>query len=143
MSHFRILKGICRKINGLLSNFIWGQRSNEKKIKWVAWNRMCNSKMKGGLGFRNIKCFNLTLLANAAWRLIQNSNILWGRILKQIYYPQSRFLETSLGSKPSWAWRSLLDGRDLLSKGLIWRIGNGKILIFGMMCGSQISWKVE
>nr|DAD29387.1 TPA_asm: hypothetical protein HUJ06_030855 [Nelumbo nucifera] len=64
----------------------------------------------------------------------------------QIYFPHSRFLEASLGSKPSWALRSLLDGRALLCKGLIWRIGNGltaRKLTFGMMCGSQIFWKVE
>lgn len=31
-----------------------------------------------------------------------------------------------MGNKPSYVWRSLLEGRKLLSKGLFWRIGNRK-----------------
>ncbi|CAG7906352.1 unnamed protein product, partial [Brassica rapa] len=35
-------------------------------------------------------------------------------------------LQSSLGSRPSYAWRSILHGRELLSKGLIRDIGNGR-----------------
>lgn len=35
-------------------------------------------------------------------------------------------MQAKLGRKPSYLWRSLLAERDLLSKGLIWRIGNGR-----------------
>lgn len=34
-------------------------------------------------------------------------------------------MDSSLGSRPSFAWRSLLHGRELLQQGLVTRIGNG------------------
>ena len=34
-------------------------------------------------------------------------------------------MESSLGSRPSFAWRSLLHGREPLQQGLVTRIGNG------------------
>jgi hypothetical protein len=48
------------------------------------------------------------------------------QILRAKYYPHSSFLEAQLGSKPSFVWRSLFNSRDLLLKGLIWRVGNGQ-----------------
>lgn len=35
-------------------------------------------------------------------------------------------MEAKLGYNPSFVWRSLLDGRELLDTRLIWCIGNGK-----------------
>ena len=35
-----------------------------------------------------------------------------------------------VGNNPSWAWRSLLEGRKVIEKGLKWKIGRGdKIVI--------------
>jgi hypothetical protein len=35
-------------------------------------------------------------------------------------------MEVALCKRPSYAWRSILSSRDLLSEGLIWKIGDGK-----------------
>lgn len=35
-------------------------------------------------------------------------------------------MKANLGSKPSFSWRSMLAGRELLEAGMIWRIGDGK-----------------
>lgn len=39
-------------------------------------------KNGGGMGFRNLKEFNLPLLAKQCWRLIHDPTLLWARILK-------------------------------------------------------------
>jgi hypothetical protein len=36
-----------------------------------------------------------------------------------------QFLDSNLGKRPSFAWRSIHSSRDLIMEGLIWRIGNG------------------
>lgn len=51
---FLLPKGLYDELEGLMRNFWWGQRQHNTKIAWVAWNKMCKSKLKGGMGFRNL-----------------------------------------------------------------------------------------
>lgn len=85
---------------------------------------MTRPKYLGGLGFRDFELFKLALLARQAWRILQEPESLSARILKASYYPDTNFLNTELGSKPSQIWRAILEGKDILKQGLIRRIGN-------------------
>ncbi|XP_028790547.1 uncharacterized protein LOC114746497 [Neltuma alba] len=83
------------------------------------------------MGFRDLEVFNKALLAKTAWRLIQNLDDLWCRILKGVYFPKSDFLKARKGSKASWAWTSILEGREVLKEDLCWKIVNGgKVRVF-------------
>jgi ribonuclease HI len=87
---------------------------------------MGQPKMKGGLGFRELESFNLAMLAKQGWRLLTNPESMVAQIMKAKYYPQHSFLEANLGTRPSFAWRSIWNSRTLLKEGLIWRVGNGE-----------------
>lgn len=87
---------------------------------------MCQAKSRGGLGFRDLICFNQALVAKQGWRIIQNPNSLVAKVLKARYFKNVNFLKAKLGSKPSLIWRSILWGRQIINKGLRWRIGDGK-----------------
>jgi hypothetical protein len=116
----------------LMSKFWWGHMENVDRMVWMAWKGLGRSKNSGGLGFRDIESFNLALLAKQGWRLIQNPGSLAARVLKEKYYPEKSFLEASLGSRPSYIWRSLWAAKPLLQEGLIWKVGDGtKINIWG------------
>jgi hypothetical protein len=84
---------------------------------------MGRSKFKGGLGFRDLECFNLAMLAKQGWRLFHFRDSLAARVLK--YFPQSSFLEARVGPRASFAWRSLCNSRALLEEGMVWRVGDG------------------
>jgi hypothetical protein len=89
-------------------------------------------KDHGGLGFRDLVSFNTALLAKQGWRPLKSPNSLSARIIKAKYFPNGSFLKEKLGSKPSFAWRSIYRARDLLEAGLFWRIGNIKdVCIWG------------
>ncbi|GKA89233.1 reverse transcriptase [Tanacetum coccineum] len=104
-----------------LFSFILEKYSHEQHIHWLSWDRISHTKDQGGLGFRDLHCFNLALLAKQGWRLIVNPGSFWARVLKGIYFPHSNFLTASKGSHPSWLWQSLIKGRDLLLHGVRWQ----------------------
>lgn len=82
-------------------------------------------KSSGGIGFRDFKSFNRALLAKQAWRLLKDPSSLWASILKARYFPNVYFLSAKKGHRASWFSCSILEGRDLLERSLVWRIGSG------------------
>jgi hypothetical protein len=126
MSVFMLPKALCSEINSLMAKFYWGHKENYKRIHWMSWNKLSLSKSQGGMGFRDLSCFNKALLAKQVWRLWKSPDSLIGKIMKAKYYSDCTVLEAPLGSKPSFAWRSIQGSCDLLREGLVWRVGNGK-----------------
>ena len=125
ISLFKLPKGLCNDINSIIARYWWGQTGNENKIHWINWRRLCETKKKGGMGFRDINTFNLAMLAKQAWRLVHRQNSLFFRVYKTRYFPEISFLEAKLGSNPSYVWRSLLQARDVLLEGSTWKVGSG------------------
>lgn len=68
MSCFRIPKGVCDEIYKVLARFWWSGAQGKRGVHWGAWHRLTNHKREGGLGFRELTCFNLALLGG--WRLL-------------------------------------------------------------------------
>lgn len=63
MSVFRIPKTLIRDINSMLSRFWWSFKENTHKITWMDWKGLGRKKEMGGMGFRELECFNMALLA--------------------------------------------------------------------------------
>jgi hypothetical protein len=97
---------------------------------------MSTSKFKGGVGFRDLVVFNKALLAKQGCRILSNPDSLVAMILKEKYFPTEKFIEAKVGYRPSYAWRSICQTREVLKVGVGWRMGNGEILDFGVMLGS-------
>lgn len=107
-------------------SFFWGQKKDEKKMIWVAWSKLYNSKMEGGLGMRNLSSFNCALLGKQAWRLIKYPLSLVAKILKQKYYPSCSFMDAKVGPLASYTWRSITSARKLIARGLKCVVGDGR-----------------
>ena len=76
------------------------------------------------MGLRDMEAFNYALLAKQGWRLMQNPNSLVARVLKVKYFHDSTFLQAKLGTRPSYMWRSIWEGKKILQMGRRWRVGN-------------------
>ena len=63
MNCFKLPESLCNELNTKMRNFWWGQRDKERKMAWIAWEKMCTPKNEGGMGFKDLKTFNLALLA--------------------------------------------------------------------------------
>lgn len=86
---------------------------------------MCRPKIEGGLGFRDLKIFNTSLLAKQLWRILCNQLSLLARSLKARYFPSSSIWETRVGIHPSYAWRSIWGSRSTLERGVRWKVSDG------------------
>ena len=95
-------------------------------MHWISWETLTQSKKDGGLGFRDIHTFNLSMLAKQGWRLLQNPDSLCAQVLKAKYFPAGNVLEAKCCSGASYTWRSIHRGLQVLRNGMIWRIGNGR-----------------
>lgn len=52
MSCFRLPKLVCKKLTSAISNFLWNAQEDNKKMHWVAWEKLCMAKRHESLGFR-------------------------------------------------------------------------------------------
>jgi hypothetical protein len=126
MSVFLLPKTLCHDINSMMSKFWWEHKENDTKMVWMSWERLGRTNERGGMGFRDLESFNLALLAKQGWRLIHSSNSLVSRVFKEKYYPNGSFQTSTLGRRPSYAWRSIWASRRLLQEGMRWRVDDGK-----------------
>lgn len=128
MSCFLIPQYSINRLSRCVANFWWGQKGEENRIHWHSWDTLCKSKDFGGLGLRDFDCFNKALLAKQGWRLLNCPNSLFGRVLKARYFSRCTFLNAKTGYRPSYTWRSILQGQEILRKGLAWVVRNGHIV---------------
>ncbi|CAL8993020.1 unnamed protein product, partial [Prunus brigantina] len=126
MSCFKLPVSLCLDIESEIARFWWKNGKDRKPIHWVGWKQLSMLKKDGGLGFIDLVCFNLAILAKVGWRILGQPQSLLGRVLHDKYHPGVGFLEARLGRKVSWGWRRLLQGRRILVAGLRWRVGNGE-----------------
>ncbi|KAA3456600.1 reverse transcriptase [Gossypium australe] len=126
MSCFLLPNSLCKKMEGIFANFWWQKGKGKKGIHWCQWSHLCRPKNEGGLGFRNMAQFNTTLLAKQGWRFLENPNSLVSQVFKAKYFLKSDFLNSQLGNRNSYAWRSIWATRGILEKGMIWKVGMGE-----------------
>ena len=127
MSCFKLPITLCHDIEALIRRFFWGQRGDSRKVHWVRWEELCKPKEQGGMGFKDLSRFNDVLLAKQTWRFLHDKSSLFYRIFKARFFPNCSIMEATCPSSASYAWKSIIKGRDMIKRGAIWRIGDGKL----------------
>jgi len=125
MSCFLLSKTTYKKMRSPIANYWWGSSVDSKRMHWLKWDRLTYPKPLGGMGFRDMRNFNLAMLGKQGWRLLTKPDSLCARVLKGRYYHDGNFLTSTRKKHASQTWRSILAGHDVLMKGLIRRIGSG------------------
>ncbi|KAF5454906.1 hypothetical protein F2P56_024537 [Juglans regia] len=77
MSCFKLPSKLCTDLEKLMARFGWGQKQEERKVHWVNWTKVCDSKYYGGLGFKELGNFNMASLAKQGCRLLQDKESLF------------------------------------------------------------------
>ncbi|KAL0409703.1 UNVERIFIED_CONTAM: putative mitochondrial protein [Sesamum radiatum] len=102
MSIFKIPDSILRSIQSSIADFWWHNR-HQRKIHWIAWDRICKPKKEDGIGFGDLLAFNKAMLAKQLWRIFSNPTSLAAKLLKARYSPNTSILEAKIGYRPFYA----------------------------------------
>ena len=90
----------------------------------MKWSKLCKPKSEGGMGFRELEKFNEAMLAKQIWRLASNQDSLFYKFFKAKFFPNGSIFDAK-EKNGSYAWRSILKGREVIMRGMRWRIGDG------------------
>ncbi|KAL0433824.1 UNVERIFIED_CONTAM: putative mitochondrial protein [Sesamum latifolium] len=125
MNYFLLPLSTCREIESMMADFLWHNKE-QRRVHWVAWDKLCSSKKDGGLGFRILHLYNQALVAKQLWRVISKTECLMSQLLKHKYFPTSDALSAQAGPSASFIWRGILATRHLIQADSRWQIGNGQ-----------------
>uniref|UniRef100_A0A803P6Q0 Reverse transcriptase domain-containing protein n=1 Tax=Cannabis sativa TaxID=3483 RepID=A0A803P6Q0_CANSA len=129
MNIFLLPVETCQEMEQLMCKFWWqSSTKNNKGIHWKSWDRLIVHKSKGGMGFKNLRDFNLSLLCKQGWLLLCYPESFVSRIFRARYYRNGNFLSAKLGGNPSFVRRSIYEAQEVVREGVRCRIDNGSMV---------------
>ncbi|KAL6210516.1 hypothetical protein ACLB2K_015748 [Fragaria x ananassa] len=93
MSCFMFPK-IYEEINAAMENFWCGSSDHGNKVHRKGWSSRCIPKEDGGIGFKDLNHYNITLLAKQCWHILPQPS-LWVKVQKARYFQTCDFLEAT------------------------------------------------
>src|ERR1044072_3598 len=124
----KIEYSLCSQIESMINRFFWKGDASKRGIHWLSWNKLCQPKPQGGLGFMEFSTFNRALVAKNWWRLLKCSNSMLARVYRSVYYPDGNILTSKLGYRPSYAWTSISKSKKIFQDGGRWKVGNSRLI---------------
>lgn len=111
-----------------------GKETVKKKFHLVEWDALIGSKQKEGLGVRNLKTQNQSLMMKWLWRLASSEQALWKELIKQKYEMEGHWtikLVTSTYGTSLWRaignlWQKLRENCSIRTENA-WRSLSGRI----------------
>lgn len=69
-------------------------------------------------GVQDLDMFNDSLLAKQTWCLLHNKDSLFYKVFKAHFFPNYFIMKAKELSSGSYAWQSILYGRDVIQRGV-------------------------
>nr|GEX06180.1 putative RNA-directed DNA polymerase, eukaryota, reverse transcriptase zinc-binding domain protein [Tanacetum cinerariifolium] len=128
LSIYKAPVGVLHEMEMIRNKFFIGGDSLEKKMTWIAWNKVLASKKKGGLGVSSFHALNRALLLKWVWRFLSHDGSLWSHVICAMYGSSLESHSTNISSIWCHIIREIqsltLKGFEFLSHCKI-RVGNG------------------
>jgi hypothetical protein len=118
MNSFLLPNSISSSLDRAFKNFLWGfAKDKAKNLLLKSWNSICLPKEEGGLGFRRMHDFNLSLISKLGWKLLSNSYCLWVSQLQKKYIKYGNFISSPNVSSSSWILKGIKKIKPLILAG--------------------------
>lgn len=128
MSVGELAQSTIGELNKLVRLFFWGQTGEERHMSLIAWDKICQTYDKGGLGIRNLKLFNQSLLLKAVWQVASNSDKIWVQVVRAKYFSRRGFWGVSGTRDVSRLWRSIQKLKPFFREQILWHVGDGQTI---------------
>lgn len=125
MSAVKLPSRWCRDLDSLASKFMWGKAQSGRSFLLISWPKICKAKEEGGLGIRKCTDMNISLLCKLGWHMAIDSKKVWVQALKSKYLAGTNFWNCRKRKHSSWTWNSILLTRNVIRKGICYRVGRG------------------
>jgi hypothetical protein len=129
MSMYLLSKIVIKRMDKNVRKFFWHRGSLKKKYHLVQWRKVCRAKKKGGLGIKNLRKVNVSLLCKWWWAL-ENEDGLWQDIvrIKHVKNYPTCLIPARLSDSPIWC--DLLKVRHIYLRGRGIQANNGQKVSF-------------
>ncbi|KAH1064048.1 hypothetical protein J1N35_029035 [Gossypium stocksii] len=123
-SVFLAPKGVIEDMQAKICRTWW--TGKESGMFWLMfpWKSMCHPNGMGGLDFRDLQLFNLSLLGRQVWRLLNCKDTLCYKLLSSKYFPEGDIFHPKRLDKYSFTWLRILEAAKALKDSFGWQDGN-------------------
>ncbi|XP_074299820.1 uncharacterized protein LOC141630990 [Silene latifolia] len=115
---FILPKTVLHRIDCVCRQFLWHSNDMKEGPAIVAWDSICKSKRKGGLGLRSLYWWNIAAVAKYAWWIAKKTDHLWVRWVHVVYMKDKTWEDYIPGQGTSWSWRKICWTKDLVKQQL-------------------------
>lgn len=129
MSIYLLPKTVVYRLDKIRRTFLWQGGGTKKKYHLITWPKICKNKKKGGLGIKDIRKMNLSLLCKWLWKIDREQG-LWQQIITHKYLRNDSISSVKHKQSDSSMRTDLLKVRNLYLQGRRFIVGNGKKILF-------------
>jgi mannosylglycoprotein endo-beta-mannosidase len=137
LSYMKMPLKVWKELVKIQRTFLWAGLAKTNKTCWVRWDVICRPKKEGGLGIKDLRLVNMSLLAKWRWRLLMGEDDAWKSVVKAKYgssaIGKAELDVSTFGNGCSHWWRDLCN----LDKGVNWftqvvtkKVGRGNSTLF-------------
>ena len=122
MGFYWLQDGVHKKMDGVRAKFLWQGTEEKFRYHMSKWDMIARPKDQGGVGVINTRIMNDRLLVKWIWKIFQEPDTMWFRIIKAKYMREGCFFESS-AKGGSQFWKGLHKVKHLFKWGPCFRLG--------------------
>nr|KYP57384.1 Putative ribonuclease H protein At1g65750 family [Cajanus cajan] len=118
-------QAVCNKIDQACRRMLWAKSDNTRFWSLVSWEVVTQPKELGGLGVREARRVNVSLLGKLVWDMLSAPQKPWVHLLSNLYLHGNSILcaQTRRGASPIWS--SIIKALPSLREGFQPYLGSG------------------
>ena len=124
---------MSKSFESKLRNFLWKDKEDDKKPALIKWDKLCKPQECRGLGIKKLQWQNEDLGAKLVWRLYQEFDQKWAKILYYKYLDPKdleSFFRMSRLPKGSECWNFMSKCQTIINKYLMSDVAAGDKALF-------------